>query len=471
MSSAVARRQVDVAIIGAGTAGMSAWRAVRRAGKSALLIESGVYGTTCARVGCMPSKLLIAAADVAHSARTAAPFGIRIPEIGVDGGKVMERVRSERDRFVGFVLQEIDTIDPSDKLEGHARFLSDNTLMVGEHTEVQAGAVVLATGSHPFMAGDFSRLGDRLIVNDDVFDWQTLPRRVLVVGAGVIGLELGQALSRLSVRTCLISRSDSLAGITDPQVIDSARAAFTGELDLRSWTTLDKAWLEEGAVHAELLTRAPDASPVRHVETVDYVLMAAGRRPNLQGLGLENTSVPFDDRGHPQINPATLQLGAAPIFIAGDVSALRPILHEAADEGRMAGTNAANWPQPAAMGRRVPLGIVFTDPQIAHVGLRWRELDPSTTVVGEVDFTRQGRARIMRRNKGCLRVYADRTDGRFLGAEMAGPDMEHMAHLLAWACQQALGIPQMLAMPFYHPVTEEGLRTALRDAARQLRVA
>ncbi len=471
MSASLSPRHVDVAIIGAGTAGMSAWRAVQRAGKSAVLIESGPYGTTCARVGCMPSKLLIAAADAAHAARGAAPLGVRIPEVVVDGPAVMARVRRERDRFVGFVLREIEAIDPAHKLQGHARFLSDHRLQVGEHTAVEAGAVVLATGSESIMAGDFSHLGDRLIINDDVFEWETLPRRVLVVGTGVIGLELGQALARLGVGVIMVNLSDSLAGIADPQVLGCARAALEAELDIRSWTTLDTAQRTPDGVRVTLICRAPDAAPVQQTETVDYVLMAVGRRPRLDGLGLENTGVRRDERGRPALNPATLQLDGTPIFIAGDAAGLRPILHEAADEGRIAGTNAAQYPEVAAMGRRVPMGIVFTDPQIAHVGERWSALDADATVIGEVDFSRQGRARIMQRNQGCLRVYANVADGRLLGAEMAGPHMEHLAHLLAWACQQSLSVAQLLAMPYYHPVLEEGLRTALRDAAQQLRAA
>ena len=169
------------------------------------------------------------------------------------------------------------------------------------------------------------------------------------------------------------------------------------------------------------------------------------------------------------MDPATLQLGSAPLFMAGDVTGQLPVLHEAADEGFIAGNNAARFPDVHAAQRRAPLSIVFTDPQLAQVGERYRNLDLDNTVIGKVSFANQGRARIMGKNLGRLHVYANRDDGRFLGAEMAGPAMEHIAHLLAWAHQQDLTVHDMLGMPFYHPVVEEGLRTALRDAARQLR--
>jgi dihydrolipoamide dehydrogenase len=118
--------------------------------------------------------------------------------------------------------------------------------------------------------------------------------------------------------------------------------------------------------------------------------------------------------------------------------------------------------------RRAPLAVVFTEPQLAMVGARYVDLDAQRIVVGEVSFENQGRSRVMLRNRGLLHVYADAVSGRFLGAEMIGPDAEHIAHLLAWALQSQLTIEQMLQMPFYHPVVEEGLRTALRDAQARL---
>lgn len=456
----------DVAIIGAGTAGMTAYRAVKRAGKSALLIESGPFGTTCARVGCMPSKLLIAAADAAHGARHAAPFGIHVDNVRIDGPAVMRRVRKERDRFVGFVLADIEGFDDADKLSGHARFVSDNTLLVDEHTRVEAGSVVIASGTSPVVPDDLSHLGDRVIVNDDVFDWETLPASVLVVGTGVIGLELGQALSRLGVQTTLINRSASLGGLQDPDVRASAAEAFAAELDLRPNTVIKSAHRVGNRVQAELCSTQDGGKPCGTL-IVDTILVAAGRTPNLKGLGLENTTVRLDERQRPISDSATLQLAPAPIFIAGDATGMLPVLHEAADEGTIAGTNAAKWPDISAARRRAPLAIVFSDPQLAYVGKRYSDLPETGVVKGEVSFVNQGRSRIILKNQGMLHVYAQHDGGLFLGAEMAGPHMEHIAHLLSWAVQQQLTVFQMLDMPFYHPVIEEGVRTALRDAARQ----
>jgi dihydrolipoamide dehydrogenase len=173
----------------------------------------------------------------------------------------------------------------------------------------------------------------------------------------------------------------------------------------------------------------------------------------------------------PLFDLRTLQCGDSHIFIAGDVNNVLPLLHEAADEGRIAGENAARYPDVRPAPRRTPLAVVFSDPQLAVVGSRFADLAPDSFVVGKVSFEDQGRSRVMLRNRGLLHVYADVATGAFLGAEMIGPDAEHIAHLLAWSLQSQLTVERMLEMPFYHPVVEEGLRTALRDAKARLDAA
>lgn len=455
----------DVAIIGTGTAGMGAYRAARAAGKRALLIESGVYGTTCARVGCMPSKLLIAAAEAAHAAQHTAPFGVHVDgAVRVDGREVMDRVKRERDRFVGFVVESVDAFPEEDKIHGYARFVSDTVLRVDDHTEIHAASVVIATGSSPVVLDSFKDLGDRLVVNDDVFSWSDLPARVAVFGPGVIGLELGQALARLGVQVRVFGVQGLLAGISDPQVREYATQLFQREfyLDTDARVTSMKRVGDE----VEIAYTRLDG--VDTVERFDYALAATGRRPNVSGLGLENTSLALDKRGVPVFDRLTMQAGDSAIFIAGDANNTVPLLHEASDEGRIAGENAANYPNVRAGHRRAPLGVVFSDPQIAVVGRSFAQLEEGSFVTGAVSFENQGRSRVMLKNRGMLHVYADRASGEFLGAEMIGPSAEHIGHLLAWAVQQKLTIAQMLDMPFYHPVIEEGLRTALRDAAANL---
>jgi dihydrolipoamide dehydrogenase len=457
-------RKVDVAVIGAGSAGLAAYRAALEWTDSVVLIEGGPYGTTCARVGCMPSKLLIAAAEAAHAVSEAPAFGVNASGLQVDGTAVMRRVRSERDRFVGFVVESVENIPQKHRLRGMARFLDDHRLEVAGNTIVNAKRIVIATGSSPSYPAFFADLGDRLLVNDDIFDWQDLPERVAVFGPGVIGLELGQALHRLGVEVLMFGIGNLIGPLTDPRVRDVARDVFASEFYLDADARVRAMRRDEEGVLIDFVEFGGAEASAR----VDYVIAATGRKPNVERLGLENTSLPLDARGVPLSDDRTLRVADTHVFIAGDATHDKPVLHEAADEGRIAGDNAGRYPNVQREFRRSELAVVFSDPQIAMVGSSFASLDERNIVVGEVSFENQGRSRVMLKNQGMLRVYADKGSGRFLGAEMIGPRAEHIGHLLAWSHQSQMTISQMLAMPFYHPVIEEGLRTALRDACRQL---
>jgi dihydrolipoamide dehydrogenase len=462
-------RQVDVAILGAGSAGLSAHRAAREHTDSVLLIDPGPWGTTCARVGCMPSKLLIAAAEVAHEARHAGRFGIDVTDVRIDGARVMARVRSERDRFVGFVLDDMRPLEPQHLLRGRARFASVNDLQVDTPDgtlRVQAGSVVIATGSRPTLpAGWRDALGERLIVNDDVFDWADLPRAVAVVGAGVIGLELALALHRLGVRVRLLGRGPTVGPLTDPELAALAARLFDAALPLQR--EAEVLGVQSVGDEVKLHWRSPAGE---RRERFDLLLAATGRRPNLDSLGLEALGLPLGADGVPLHDRATGRIGNLPLFIAGDVANERPLLHEAADDGHIAGDNAGRWPDVTPQPRRTPLAVVFSEPQIMLAGRSHRELVAARTAfaTGRVSFENQGRSRVIGRNAGALHVYADRSTRRLLGAEMIGPAAEHLGHLLAWSIGHGATVNDCLAQPFYHPVIEEGLRTALRGLQKAL---
>ncbi|MDO4997885.1 MAG: dihydrolipoyl dehydrogenase [Neisseria sp.] len=464
--------QADVVVIGGGTAGMGAFRNARLHTENVYLIESHVFGTTCARVGCMPSKLLIAAAEARHHALHTDPFGVHLDKssIEVNGEEVMNRVKSERDRFVGFVVSDVEEWPAERRIMGAAKFINENTVQIDDHTQITASRFVIATGSRPIVLPQWQALGDKLIINDDVFSWDTLPESVAVFGPGVIGLELGQALSRLGVKVEIFGLGGMLGGISDPVVLAEAKAVFGEELTLHLDAQTETSLTADGKVEVKWTQDGESG-----VFVADYLLAAVGRRPNVDNIGLENLNIELDNRGVPVADPHTMQTSIAHIFIAGDASNQLPLLHEASDQGKIAGENAGKYPNISKGLRRSAIGVVFTSPQIASIGSRYAALQAQygdgfeqDVAIGQVSFKNQGRSRVMLVNKGHLRVYAERKTGLFLGAELVGPAAEHIAHLLAWAHQSKMTVPQMLDMPFYHPVIEEGLRTALRDVAAQL---
>lgn len=452
----------DVAIIGAGTAGIAAHAAATKAGARAVLIERGPGGTTCARVGCMPSKLLIEAGRAAHDARGTGPFGVATGEVRVDGRAVMNRVRALRDDFVASVFEGLDRIPADLRIAGTARFSDPTTLLVDDHTRIAAGAVVIATGSTPSLPPPLRAVADRVLTTDTLFEIETLPESLAVLGAGPVGLELAQAMARLGVQVTLLDPADAVGGARDPKIASCAAALIGADVTLHLGTTVETA---EAVGDGIRLTWRRDSGETTSA-TFARVLAAAGRPPNLSDLGLDAAGLALDEDGLPDFNPRTLQCGTAPIFIAGDANQEHPVLHEAQRQGWIAGGNAARFPQVEAPPPWPAFALVFTDPQIAAIGRAFDAEEARDWVIGETSFADQGRARAMDRAAGLIRVYAE-PDGRITGAAMIGPGVEHLAHLTAIAVQEGWDAATFLDRPFYHPTLEEGLQSAVKAVAER----
>jgi dihydrolipoamide dehydrogenase len=454
-------KTVDVAIIGVGTAGLNAVSQVKKAGKSFVLINGGFWGTTCARVGCMPSKAFIQVAEDFHRREIFERHGIEGEEhLTLDKIEGMEHVRDMRDIFVDRVLgSSTDNMPDEVKIEGYARFIEPGAVEVGD-TIVRARSFVISTGTHPIVPNAWKQFGDRIMTTDEFFEQDDFPNTMAVIGLGVIGLELGQALSRKGVKVIGIEGSDRIAGLSDEVANEVAIDLMRKEFEI---------WMGEQAKLSEagdkILVTAGDRS-----EEVDKVLVAIGRVPNLDNLGLDKLDLPLDDNGMPAFNPNTMQLGDLPVYIAGDVTGSRQILHEAGDEGKIAGYNAAHN-SSIAFKRKSPLAITFCDPNISVIGQDWSELAGNDkVVVGEMRLGPVGRALIMGKNKGVIRVYVDKTNGNLLGATLVSVKGEHIAHLLAWSIQQGLTVFDLLRLPFYHPVIEEALQACLYDVLKKLEI-
>ena len=446
---------LDVIILGAGSAGLAALREVRKRTDHWRIVNDGPWGTTCARVGCMPSKMLIEAANAYHARRALHTFGIEGADaLRVDLPAVLRRVRALRDDFVAGTLAATDAGERA--ISGHARLLDAQRVEVNGQVHT-ARRIIIATGSRPIVPEDWLAFGNRILTTDTLFEQPTLGPRVAVIGLGPLGVEIAQALARLGVEVIAFATGNTVAGLSDPAINDALLERLKEEFIVNVG---DKAELREVAGGIQVTNGSATV-------VVDQVVAAMGRRPNLEHLGLDTLGVALDDKGRPPIDPCTLQVGDLPVFIAGDADGDRPLLHEAADEGHIAGLNALA-PTPRGFARRTPLAITFSQPHAAVVGQRHADLPEGQWVGGTVDFARQGRARVAQCNHGRLNVYAEHGSGRLLGAELCAPAGEHMAHLLALAVEQRLTVHDLLRMPFYHPVLEEGLRTALRDAASRL---
>ena len=454
-------REVDVAILGAGSAGLFALSQVRRATDNYVLINGGELGTTCARVGCMPSKAFIQVAEDFHRKSLFERQGINgADELSIDIPEAMEHVQDLRDMFVDRTLGVTDDLDEVHLIDGYASFISNDTVEVNGE-QIKARSIVIATGSTPIVPAAWQDFAEDIITTDEFFELEDLPASMAVIGLGSIGLELGQSLNRMGVKVAAVDQLENIAKLDDEKVNEVAVAAIGKDFPL---------WLGAAATLEKtgdgILVKAGDNEMV-----VDKVLASLGRQPNLQNLNLGATDIVLDDNGIPAYDPLTMQVGELPIYIAGDVNSDRPLLHEAGHEGRVAGYNAIRQAKGEAkqkFKRKVPLAITFCDPNIAMVGAQLSELDEADIAIGEIPFAPVGRALILGKNRGLLRIYVRKSDGLLLGASMCCVKGENLAHLLCWSIEMGMTVFDMLKMPFYHPVIEEALQAALYNVLSEL---
>lgn len=451
-------RFVEVAVIGAGHAGLNAIKEIRKLTDDYVLINGGALGTTCARIGCMPSKVAIHLAETYQKRTAFDRYGISgASDLQIDQTEALEHVRELRDTFVDLVLANTtDEMDQEHLIEDYAEFTGPNTLRVGDDV-MTADAVIIATGARSVIPEAWRDYADGILTVDTLFEQESLPESIAVIGLGPIGIEIGQALHRMGVRVVGIEKGETISGLADAGISQAACSILEREFPL---------WLGQ----APDIHRDGDRFLVRAGERearVDKLFLALGRTPNLDRLGLDRLQVRCDSKGVPRHNPAILKLDGLPVYLAGDAAGGIANLQRAAEQGRVAGYNAVHR-KPIPFREKTPMKIIFTDPNIAVVGREWSELDPGRTAVAQRRFGPVGRAMIMGQNRGLIRVYADRKNRKILGAAMVGTRAEHLAHLLSWAIESGMTVERALGMPFYHPVIEEALQEVLHELDKEL---
>ncbi|WP_201586036.1 dihydrolipoyl dehydrogenase [Psychrobacter sp. HII-4] len=471
-------RTVSVAVIGAGTAGQNAFRQASKTRDDIVIINEGFWTTTCIQVGCMPSKLLIAAADRAHEANHSADFGVHATA-QIDGKRVMERVREERSHFASYIKKQVESWPEDKKIDGRA-YINQQGLIEVNNELIDAKNIIVATGSSTFIPDGWAdKLGATLLTSDTVFELNDLPKSLAVVGAGAIGLELAQAFTRLGVEVTLFNRVKRVAGLKDDDINNKAIDCLSHELTMHLGSDIK----DVGTRHTDTQDHPEQTAFINYEDSAgearqwqgEYVLVATGRRNTIKQLGIENLGVELDDKNRPKnLSIKTGQIGDLNVYIVGDANAHIPLLHVASDEGYSAGNMICGNEKDAYIRPpALPFSIVFCSPQIVNVGMSLPEIqqDPELEyVVGRVSFDNQGRSRVMGVNCGLLHIYGCKKTDRILGASMIGPDAEYIGHILATAITNDLNIKDMLDTPFYHPTILEGLRTALRDVQHKMKI-
>lgn len=454
----------DIIIIGAGTAGISAYKEAIKHTSNILIINDGPWDTTCARVGCMPSKVLISTANRKHDIQHADEVGLTV-QSDIDTSQVMQHVRNLRDRFTNATLRDVSGWNSAHKINGQAKFINANTIDVNGQS-YSAKSFIIAVGSTPnYEAAWKNEIGNKLITSDEIFELNSLPKSIAVIGSGVIAIELAQAMQRLGVETTVFARSRKVGVLSSPKLQQIAQKELSKELNIKF------------EILPNLVKNTENGVKLNYIENnetkqlfVEYLLAATGRQSNLKTLNLGNIDPSFSDLKKLPVNNETKQLANLPIFIIGDAFTQTPLQHEAAHEGKLVISSCLNFPQIINLTSLTPLGIVFSNPEMAMVGHNYANLTKFGVefITGYASYEKQGRALVLGKNKGAVEVYIDKNTRKLLGAELFIESAEHIAHLLAWMISEEVTLDDILQKPFYHPTLEEGLRTAFKHARRQL---
>jgi len=453
----------DLIIIGAGTAGISAYNEAIKYTQNILIINDGPWDTTCARVGCMPSKLLISSANRMHDIQSAEKLALKHNAV-IDTSDVMQRVHVFRERFIRATLKGVDQWESSHKISGKAKFVDPQTIEVNGQS-YKGKSFIVAVGSRPNIDETLKKkLTDKYITSNEIFEFPQLPESLAIIGSGIIAIELAQAMQRLGVQTTMFARSQKVGALTSPILQKLAQEQLSKELNIKFKTLPNKFEIQADKIKINFT----ENDQTKSIE-VEYVLGATGRQSNIDHLGLDQLNSTFKDIKNLPIDKETKQLANLPIFIVGDAAPDAPIQHEAAHTGKQVVHNCLNYPDVKPIFALTPLAIVFCHPEMAIVGKSFKQLEDQQVefIRGFISYENQGRALVLGENSGGIEVYIDKKSGKLLGAELLCSQAEHLAHLLAWTIDADQDIHQILAKPFYHPTLEEGLRTAFKHARRQ----
>jgi pyruvate/2-oxoglutarate dehydrogenase complex dihydrolipoamide dehydrogenase (E3) component len=427
--------QVDVAVIGGGAAGLSAAHTAAAAGRRTLLVEAGRLGGECTWNGCVPSKALIEAARLRHDAQRAQRFGIAAADVAVDFPAVMRHVHGVVGAIAGYEDAEHLRRAGIEVAPAHARIVGPTVLDI-EGRRVEASRIIVCTGSRPAVPAIPGLDNVPFLTNETLFDLETQPRRLTVLGAGPIGLEIAQAFARLGTAVTVLDVVGTLLPREDPEIAAIARPLLDAE-GIRFHLDVEVTEARRNASQVVLMVRR-DAS----VEGVgaDALLVATGRRPNASGFGLEDVGVEVGPTGITV--DAHMRTSVRSIYAAGDVVGIMPFTHAAAYEGRIAARHAVHG-RGSADHRVIPW-ITFTDPEIAHVGLTEPEARHQfrDVRVATLPYTAVDRAVIQRQVRGLLKVITRRKPvlgyrggGEVVGAHIVGPGAGDLIHEFALAMQ------------------------------------
>jgi dihydrolipoamide dehydrogenase len=441
----------DLAVIGGGSGGYAAARTAAGAGLKTVLIEGGRdVGGLCILRGCMPTKAMLYAAEVKHLAEHAATWGVRAGKVSFDFAKVMARKNAQIKDFTDFRVQQLNA-GKFKFIRANASFLDVHTVALSTGQKLTARHFVIATGSSvaPAPLPQLNEVG--FITSDEAVALKRLPKSLVILGGGAIACEFAQFFARFGVKVTLIQRSEHILK----------------EFDADAGVEIEKVFRREG-IRVFTKTKLVDAMRKGKLKTVSFeqngkiisvsaeeILFALGRVPNTASLNLESAGVKMEN-GRVVTNDK-MQTSAPHIFAAGDCTGPHEIVHIAIQQGETAVHNIVKPKMPRRMNYRLLISIVFTEPQVATVGLTEKEATKRGIkyLAASYPFNDHGKSLIMEAKDGFVKLLANPKTGEIIGGSCVGPLGGELIHEIVAAMAKRMTVHELAAMPHYHPTLAE----------------
>jgi pyruvate/2-oxoglutarate dehydrogenase complex dihydrolipoamide dehydrogenase (E3) component len=451
MSNHPARFDYDVAVLGGGSSGYAAARTAAGAGLRTVVIEGGrEVGGLCILRGCMPTKALLYAAEARHLAQYGTLWGMRANDAPFDWSAVMARKDALIKEFADYRVQQL-TSGQFAFLRALARFTGPHTLALDNGQALTANHFVISTGSVVAKPPLPQLAGVGYLTSDDALALKKLPKSLLILGGGAVAVEFAQLFARFDVEVTLLQRGERVLKEFDPDATNAIEAVLRREgIKLFTNTRLVDAYREGGAkviafLHGEQKTQAK----------AEEILFALGRSPNTASLGLDQAGV-ATDKGRILANDR-MQTSAPNIYTAGDCTGPYEIVHLAIQQGEIAAHNIAHPERPRAIDYRLLLSVVFTEPQIATVGLTGIEATARGVpfLSAGYPFNDHGKSLIMEARDGFVKLLAEPKTGEILGGACVGPAGGELIHEITVAMARRMTVHELAALPHYHPTLAE----------------
>jgi dihydrolipoamide dehydrogenase len=457
--------QYDVVIIGSGPGGyVAAIRCAQLGMKTALIEKYNSLGGTCLNVGCIPSKALLDSSEHYHNAHsTFAEHGIQLKDLKVDLPQMINR----KNDVVKQTVAGIDYLMKKNKIDVHTgvgSFKDKNNIEVksadGKVNVLTAKNVIIATGSKPSVFPGMEIDKKRVITSTEALNMKEIPKHLMVIGGGVIGLELGSVYARLGAKVSVVEYADAIIGTMDRTMgkeLQKSLKKLGFEFYFGHKVTSVKGSAKEAVVLAE------DTKGNKVELKGDYALIAVGRKAYTEGLGLEKAGVKLDDRGRVEVD-AHLKTNVDGIYAIGDVVKGAMLAHKAEEEGVFVAEVLAG--QKPHLNHLLIPGVVYTWPEVASVGYTEEELkkDGKKYKVGSFPFKASGRARASMDTDGLIKVLADEETDELLGVHMIGPRVADLIMEAAVAMEFRASAEDIGRICHAHPTFSESFKEAALDA-------